>query len=704
MRRAALLLAAAQAAASATSVLDDDPLRRCPPATVTATDVALVVAGGRPNPELWRSVQSQVAAWLLPGTRQDVRVAVVQHSVAGGLELLTAPDAGGFARTPAEIDEVRWEQFRRAPSAAPRQPGAGPWRRTQPSVVADADAVAGLRAAAAVLGALAPAPNASSPLAPRDFGMVAIRVIVLVAAATSDMLADSQPTPARLRLSQQVATLQESMQVDFVAAEAAVSAVRASAVTLRRELIRGLKLTAATSASSSLGNAEVDVLRVGFILDGRGHAAVLRRALYGERSVEDSYRDGREGGMGITYHHARESCHKSWQPLCGKGGSLQGRLLRDGTGVRITEHNSSTLAPAGGDNGRCGEKWLGTPLQWLVAMPQLLLPPCDPRYPWALPRRPLLTHADDDGADNSNHGSHSGSHRGNHSGSHSGSHSVSIKDGAGGQDTIGPCQLHPTGLHTAAQRNSKVQMDAAARAAARLDGVTDAEQLQKMFDRTAADDEWQRGNGSGRLPDSPHTAAAAAADAGWAQQLERMACGSLHSSDPLLEAEPLPASASADSTARPTNTTGSVVVVNWPVQSEGSGGFTEWAVEQGVPLLLKGTPLAQWVAARTSRATVSASADATAEELNSWSWSALERRLADYPMVEAKRSSASTTGPHGALSLSLCLSVCLSVCVWGGGGGGGGAGFVFFFASLGFSLCGFLSFSFFPSVFSFYFG
>jgi hypothetical protein len=41
-------------------------LRRCPPAERAAADVVLLVAGGRPDAELWRSVQAEAAAWLPP--------------------------------------------------------------------------------------------------------------------------------------------------------------------------------------------------------------------------------------------------------------------------------------------------------------------------------------------------------------------------------------------------------------------------------------------------------------------------------------------------------------------------------------------------------------------------------------------------------------------------------------------------------------
>eukprot|EP01043_Picozoa_sp_COSAG02_P052527 COSAG02_NODE_5673_length_4139_cov_2.729950_2_plen_837_part_00 len=621
LRWAALLLLAAQGATETPSVIDDDesPVRRCPPGSRTAADVLLVVAGGRPKEELWRSVQSQVAAWFgVAGAEGSTRVAVAQHSVGGGLELLTAPNSGGFVSATAGIDALQWDHFRRAPSAAPRISGAGPWRRTQISVVANSDALAGLRAAAAALRALAaPASNASNSLLPRDVGRVAIRMLLLVTSAASDLVADSHPTPAKMRLSQRLFALQEAMQLDFSAAEDAVAAVRAASANLRRKQMVALRQTRSASASSARGNEEVDALRVGFILDGRGHPAVLRRALYGEPGVEDCYKDGREGGMGITYHRARESCHKSWHPLCGKGGSLQGRLLHDGTGVRITEHNSTY--PQTTDR---GDEWPGTPLQWLVPMPQLILPPCEPRYPWALPKQPPLPTHDHDGGDDD---------EGNSQG------------GDTGEDTAGFCQLYSTGRHADMQRYEMTQKDAEARAAARLDGVADAKQLQKMFRDDSVDDVWQPENNTNATHNSKNSTSdttRTVADVAWAQRLKTMACGSPHSSDSLLETNP--SFTSGASMPRNGSTVGSIKVIDWRVQAKEPGGFTDWAVKQSAPLLLRGTPFVQWVAERTSYSGSTASADEKVEKLNSWSWGALERRLAQYPMLEAKRSSSST--------------------------------------------------------------
>jgi hypothetical protein len=392
-----------------------------------------------------------------------------------------------------------------------------------------------------------------------------------------------------------------------------------------------LRQTDPASASSARGNAEVDVLRVGFILDGRGHPTVLRRALYGEPSVEDSYKDGREGGMGITYHRAREACHKSWHPLCGKGGALQGRLLHDGTGVRITEHNN-TYPQADSDKDYRGDEWVGTPLQWLVPIPRLILPPCDPHYAWALPKQPPLPVDDEDEDDGVG-----------------GDGDDSSKGGKTGEATAGFCQLHSTSSRADVQHYQATQMDAEARAAARLNGVADAKQLQKMFHDDAVDDAWQQDNGTNATDTSEASASdtpRTADDVAWAHQLKAMACGSPHSADPLLETNPTINSGA--STSRDGSTTGSVTVVDWRLYSKESEHFTDWAVNQGVPLLLKDTAFVQWVAERTSNSGSRASADEKGKDLNNWSWAALESRLADFPMLEAKRSGSLQHKPRGA--------------------------------------------------------
>ena len=90
-----VLLVACAAAVAATM-----PQRTCPPPeeAQAAADVLIVVAGGRPDSALWRSLRAEAAAWLADGglhavSGGSVRVAVAQHSVAGGLELLSAPGA-----------------------------------------------------------------------------------------------------------------------------------------------------------------------------------------------------------------------------------------------------------------------------------------------------------------------------------------------------------------------------------------------------------------------------------------------------------------------------------------------------------------------------------------------------------------------------------------------------------------------------------
>lgn len=628
------------------STVADDPrrdLRYCPPAARADTDVVVVVAGGRPNQEIWRSVRSQAMGWLSPSPKvQHVRLAVVQHTASDGFAVLTAPESGGFVSSPADLDRVRWEHFNRARSAAPRRPGAGPWRRSQPTVVANTDAVAGLRAAAAALQGLAPAPNTTKLLEPRDAGSVAIRLLVLVTGVASDLLATREPTPAKIRLSQQVFRLQETMQLDFGAAEAAVSAVRTAANKLRRKLLGALR-SAPTSMSNSRGNAEMDLLRIGLILDGRGQPAVLRRALYGDASLEDAYKDGREAGLGVTYHRAREYCHKSWHPLCGKGGSLQGRLLHDGTSLRITEYDS-THAQASAKVDLRNEGQFSTPLHWLVPLPRAVLPPCEPRYPWVLPKQQPPIDDDDDDSDDDGDGD--------------GSHNDSTWDGGGNTD--GFCQLHSSGSQGSTKDYLDKQKDAEARAASRLSGVADGENIQKMFNGPSSDDALPRhsstnATGNESVKTEQYDTARTAADvAPWLQQLETMACGSPHSMEPLLETSAM--LMFGDTTTRQDNMTGTVSVVDWRVQGKGPGDFTNWAVDQGMPLLIKGTGLSQWVAEHTADPDAGASDNANDEKPSSWSWPALAHRLADYPMLETKRSlqhhqpddsGASTTASSG---------------------------------------------------------
>ena len=341
----------------------------CPQADDTAAgaaDVVIVAAGGRPDPGVWGSVVDQAAAWLDPASGPSVRVAVAQHEGSGGLEVLTP---GGFVASAAELRRVEAAHFRRAPLATPRR-RAGPWRRpSPPTKAASADAVSGVRAAAAVLRQLQGAQNGSAALPlRRRGGHTPVRVLVLATAASSDILAEAEGgagsgSSARSR---QLRSLQESMELDFGAVEAAVSDARAAAGALRRALAEQ-----APPLEPQPATAAVERLRIGFLVD-RALPAVLRRAVFGEETHSVAlYSDGREAAAGVAYHRAREACREQWHALCGKGGALLVRLMHDGLGVRLAEF--STAPP-------------GLPLRWLLPMPRVAPAPCEPALPWALPR------------------------------------------------------------------------------------------------------------------------------------------------------------------------------------------------------------------------------------------------------------------------------------------------------------------------------
>jgi hypothetical protein len=71
-----------------------------------------------------------------------------------------------------------------------------------------------------------------------------------------------------------------------------------------------------------------------------------------------------------------------------------------------------------------------------------------------------------------------------------------------------------------------------------------------------------------------------------------MACGSSHAVDPLIEHHE--ASQAAESQAAGQQR--GVKVVDWGSHAEGGRrAFAEWAVEGGVPVVLRGTDLAAWV-------------------------------------------------------------------------------------------------------------
>ena len=586
--RHALLAACAAAAVAASS----GPARVCPPPGHAAADLLIVVAGGRPDGGLWRSVRAEAAAWLAPAAdggphaapAPSVRVAVVQHSAVGGLELLSAPAAGGFVSSAAELELVEPEHFRRCASAAT---APGPWRRPNPKRAAEVDAVAGLRAAAAALQALAlprlADSGGSSPALLLRQGhagsTAALRVLLVTTSTVMDINATAPPTRATARLARQVAAIQAGMQLEFGAANDAVAAVRSAAAKLRRRLVSELNLSAGSAAA---GNAEIDTLRLGLLIDSTQPPA-LRRTLYGEKSVEDAYRDGRECGGGVTYHRARDACRNDWHPLCGKGGALQGRLLHDGIGVRITEQGAGRL-----------------PLRWLVPLPRQLLPPCEPTHPWALPKQPPVDAPEQGDEDEGGHDE-------------------------GNESETGSCQLHSGGGGAAGTVAAAASREASSRVAERLSAVSGAEEIQTMLSATD-------------VVDGPENRAEEEA---WRKELEGMACGSPHAGEPLIEqpAEGLP---SAESQAGGEQR--GVKVVDWGSHPEsGHRTFTEWAVEGEVPVLLTGTDLSPWVEDQTSDFEAN-------EEGRGWGWAAFRKRLADQPMLETKRSKLSAApGSDGSI-------------------------------------------------------
>ena len=254
----------------------------------------------------------------------------------------------------------------------------------------------------------------------------------------------------------------------------------------------------------------------------------------------------------MSYHRARDACRNDWHPLCGKGGALQGRLLHDGIGVRIAEQWGSG---SGSGSGSTSEGRL--PLRWLVPLPRQLLPPCEPTHPWALPKQPPMA-ADEEGDDDE------------------GLDDEGQGDLEGNDPGAGSCQLHSSGggagtFAAAASRESH------SRAAERLAAVSGADEIQTMLTATdAADSE-------------PAETESTIEEEAWREELEEMACGSPHAGDPLIEqpAEGLP---SAESQAGGEQR--GVTVVDWGSHAEsGRRPFTEWAVEGGVPVLLKGTDL-----------------------------------------------------------------------------------------------------------------
>ena len=76
------------------------------------------------------------------------------------------------------------------------------------------------------------------------------------------------------------------------------------------------------------------------------------------------------------------------------------------------------------------------------------------------------------------------------------------------------------------------------------------------------------------------------------KELQGMACGSSHAVDPLIEHHEESQAAESQAAGQQRG----VKVVDWGSHAEGGRrAFAEWAVEGGVPVVLRGTDLAAWV-------------------------------------------------------------------------------------------------------------
>ena len=148
-------VALATSAPADTGTMSGQAGSTCPPAQPVECDVVILLASNTaaqpPDPVLWRRTLAEAADWAASGV---ARVAVAQwtserssanatEDSTAALRLLTAPDAGGFVSSDAELRRLQLDDFY-ADAALVGGPTAGN---------ATAEALAGIRGAAAALSA-----------------------------------------------------------------------------------------------------------------------------------------------------------------------------------------------------------------------------------------------------------------------------------------------------------------------------------------------------------------------------------------------------------------------------------------------------------------------------------------------------------------------------------------------------------------------